>query len=106
MAPLTDLVIFIFIGLIIFLISRRWSKIANFQVINGLFGFILLVSIMLAYPKIHPLAIVVLSAGLAVTFGRIVSRYQTQMVSLVNKTYPALLLIFLLDLILMIIFVS
>jgi arylsulfatase A-like enzyme len=69
--PLTEVTIFVGIGLILFLLSRRFPKLAKTQVVAFVFPFLGYLSIFLMFPRIHILADVVLALGLAVQTSRL-----------------------------------
>ena len=98
MAPLTDMILFALLGLCVILVSQKWTKLRSFQSITLIFGFLALISVALAYPKIHLWASIILSAGLAATLSRLLNRFSTQVNKLIRFSLPIFILAFLLDL--------
>jgi hypothetical protein len=103
MAPLTDMILFVLMGLFVILLSLLWIKFRSFQSIILIFSFLTLLSVILAYPKIHWWASIILSAGLAVAISRLAERFSNQVNQLIRFSLPIFSILFLLDLIVVLI---
>lgn len=69
--PLTEVMIFVGVGLLLFFLSKRYPKLAKTRVAAFVFPFMGYLSIFLMFPRIHILADVVLALGLAVQTSRL-----------------------------------
>lgn len=69
--PLTDVIIFVSIGFVLYLLSKKIQRFAKTDVPVLVFSFMAYISFFLMFPQIHILASIVLALGLAVQTSRI-----------------------------------
>lgn len=90
MAPLTDLIFFVFTGCIL-LVLQRLLKIGPLPVIIFVFAFLSFLGLTLMFDWLQHYAALLLSAGLAVQTARIVRAHPAAFRSVVRRTTPAML---------------
>ena len=75
MAPLADVLIFVFIGLILLLLGQRWPSFCSIWSATFIFSFLIFLSLLLMYVPLHPLAALLLAAGLATQNSRLIQAH-------------------------------
>jgi hypothetical protein len=76
MVPLTNLVAFVTLGLVLSLISWRWPKLLPVWAGTSLLAFLSLFStVLLLFPQLHAWAVLLLATGLAVQTGRLIAKH-------------------------------
>jgi len=90
MGPLANVILFTLVGLILFLVARRWSKIVSLRVAIFVFAFLGYLSLLVMIPRLHLSALLVLAAGLAMQTARIVGAHPAQFHALAGRSLRAL----------------
>jgi len=87
MAPLANVVLFGFVGVILLTLGRRWSKLRGLNLTSCVFSFLGFLSLLLMYPRFHYYAVLLLAGGLAIQTARIIAGYPTLTATIVRRTF-------------------
>lgn len=71
MAPVTDLLLFAAVGLLLLVLSRRWPALSSVRCVVTVFSFLALLSWLLIFPRVQWYASLVLAIGASVQVGRL-----------------------------------
>ena len=86
MVPLAEVIVFTLVGLLLFLVARRWPRFVSLRVAIFVFAFLGFLSLLLMVPRLHRLAVLVLAAGLATQTARIIGAHPAPFYALVRRT--------------------
>ena len=86
MTPLANLIIFLIIGLVFFLIAHCWKRFASLRIAVFTFTFLIFMSLLLMYKSLHQYAALLLAIGLAVQTTRFVSKRMQGFCILVRRS--------------------
>jgi len=95
MTPLADLILFVALGLALAFAAWRWSRVVTIRTAVGVLTFVGFLSLTLIYPRLHRIAQLVLSAGLAVQCAYLVGAREPGFRRMVRRSvgWMALLLV-------------
>lgn len=96
MTPLADLIFFLAVGILLYILALLLPKLVTKNVVLFLFAFLSVMSLYYFKPKISVWAAVLLAAGLAITSVRIVNRFPSPFEKLIKYTLPLMVAILLL----------
>jgi arylsulfatase A-like enzyme len=93
MIPLANLVSFLLLGLALALLHKRWPRLVSLPTATFLLAWLAILGLLLLVPRISPLALLVLAAGIAAQLTRLASRHNRAFSTLVRFSvgWPALL---------------
>jgi arylsulfatase A-like enzyme len=86
MAPLADVCILTIPGLILAFVAWRWPEFVSLRIATLVLAFAGFRSVLLLFPRLHILAAVLLSAGLAVQTARVIAEHPSAFHRLVRYT--------------------
>src|SRR5262245_56935669 len=70
MAPLADALLFLLLGLVLWLIAARWPNLVSLRLVTGIFAFLGFLSLLFMYYPLAVYAKILLAAGLAIQASR------------------------------------
>jgi arylsulfatase A-like enzyme len=86
MAALANLVIFALPAICLFLLAYRWPGL-SFRTAIGIFSFLSFVTLLSQYRGLHPLAVLVLGAGVALQISRFIQAHLDSYLRVVQSTF-------------------
>ena len=90
MAPLADLLLFSIVGLLLALVSLRWSRIASSNNVVLIFTFLLCWGWLLMFAWLHRFAALLLALGMAFQAARVLGRLLDRLVSAMKRSLPVM----------------
>jgi arylsulfatase A-like enzyme len=93
MSPLAEALLFLLVAALLVLLVRRRPRLVSLRNAVSTFAFLGFLSVILLVPQIHPLAGLILAAGLAVQTARTIAAHPVGFQSLVHRTVGRLCLL-------------
>ena len=87
MVPLANLLLFSSLGLLLYLINRRWPHSRTWKSSVWLLASLALFGVIILWEGLHPVAVALLSAGMATEIVRLAGRHRARFHRLVRSTF-------------------